>query len=32
MGEQADVYLDAAIKLREKGNVSEDAIIGAAYL
>jgi len=32
LGEQADVYLDAAIKLREKGNVSEDAIIGAAYL
>lgn len=25
-------YLESAIKLREKGNVSDDAIIGAAYL
>ena len=25
-------YLDAAMKLREKGDVSQDAIIGAAYL
>jgi hypothetical protein len=25
-------YLDAAMKLRERGNVSQDAIIGAAYL
>jgi hypothetical protein len=25
-------YLDAAIALRERGNVSEDAVLGAAYL
>jgi hypothetical protein len=25
-------YLDAAIALRERGNVSDDAVIGAAYL
>lgn len=25
-------YLEAAMKLRERGNVSQDAIIGAAYL
>ena len=28
----AQKYLDAAMKLREKGDVSQDAIIGAAYL
>lgn len=32
LGEKADLYLIAASKLREKGNVSEDAILGAAYL
>jgi hypothetical protein len=32
MGEEAMKYLDAAMKLKEKGDVSEDAIIGGAYL
>jgi hypothetical protein len=32
LGEKANLYLEAAMKLREKGDVSEDAIIGAAYL
>lgn len=32
LGEEATPYLEAAIKLREEGNVSEDAILGAAYL
>lgn len=32
LGEKANVYLDAASKLREKGNVSDDAVIGGAYL
>jgi hypothetical protein len=31
-GIEANRYLEAAIKLRERGNVSDDAIIGAAYL
>ena len=31
-GEAANLYLQAAMKLRERGNVSDDAIIGAAYL
>ena len=31
-GEAANLYLEAAMKLRERGNVSNDAIIGAAYL
>ena len=31
-GEEAVKYLEAAMKLREKGNVSDDAVIGAAYL
>jgi hypothetical protein len=31
-GEAAVKYLQAATKLKEKGNVSDDAIIGAAYL
>lgn len=30
--ENAVKYLQAAMKLRDKGNVSQDAIIGAAYL
>lgn len=30
--EAANLYLEAATKLREKGDVSEDAVIGAAYL
>ena len=30
--EAAMKYLDAAIALREQGNVSEDAVLGAAYL
>ena len=32
LGPKALPYLEAAMKLREKGNVSEDAVIGAAYL
>jgi hypothetical protein len=32
LGEKALPYLEAASKLREKGNVSDDAVIGAAYL
>ena len=32
MGIKANKYLEAAMKLREKGKVSDDAIIGAAYL
>jgi hypothetical protein len=32
MGPEANRYLEAAMKLREKGDVSDDAIIGAAYL
>jgi hypothetical protein len=32
LGEKAMPYLEAAMKLREKGGVSEDAIIGGAYL
>jgi hypothetical protein len=31
-GPEANRYLEAAIKLRDRGNVSDDAIIGAAYL
>jgi len=31
-GEAANLYLEAAMKLRKKGDVSDDAIIGAAYL
>ena len=31
-GKEASKYLQAAMKLRESGNVSQDAIIGAAYL
>jgi hypothetical protein len=31
-GPEAVRYLEAAMKLRERGNVSEDAVIGAAYL
>lgn len=29
---KAQKYLDAAIALRERGNVSDDAVTGAAYL
>ena len=32
LGLMANPYLEAAMKLRERGNVSDDAIIGAAYL
>jgi hypothetical protein len=32
LGIKANPYLEAAMKLRQKGNVSDDAIIGAAYL
>jgi hypothetical protein len=32
LGEKALPYLKAAMKLREKGNVSDDAVIGGAYL
>jgi len=31
-GPKADIYLRAASALREKGEVSQDAILGAAYL
>jgi hypothetical protein len=30
--ENAIKYLEGAMKLREQGNVSEDAVIGSAYL
>ena len=30
-GKEAMKYLDAAIELRERGSVSEDAFIGGAY-
>ena len=32
LGPKADPYLRAASLLLEKGDVSEDAVIGAAYL
>ena len=32
LGPDALPYLEAAMKLRETGNVSKDAIIGGAYL
>jgi len=32
LGEDADLYLLAAMKLREKGNVSDDVVKGMAYL
>jgi hypothetical protein len=32
LGPIANAYLEAAMKLRKEGNVSQDAIIGAAYL
>lgn len=32
LGVKANPYLEAAMKLRQEGNVSDDAIIGAAYL
>ena len=32
LGPKADPYLRAASMLREKGDVSQDAVIGAAYL
>jgi hypothetical protein len=32
LGEKAQPYLLAAMKLRQKGSVSDDAVIGAAYL
>jgi hypothetical protein len=32
LGIKANKYLEAAIELRENGDVSHDAIIGAAYL
>ena len=32
LGKEANPYLEAAMKLRETGDVSQDAIIGAAYL
>lgn len=31
-GKKAVRFLEAAMKLREEGNVSEDAFIGGAYL
>ena len=32
LGSKANKYLEAAMKLRERGNVSDDAVIGGAYL
>lgn len=32
LGSKADPYLRAASLLREKGDVSQDAVLGAAYL
>jgi len=32
LGPKALPYLEAAMKLRKKGNVSDDAFIGGAYL
>jgi hypothetical protein len=32
LGDGANPYLEAAMKLREKGDVSEDALLGGAYL
>ncbi len=32
LGPKALPYLEAAIKLREEGDVSEDVILGAAYM
>ena len=32
LGPKADPYLRAAMLLRENGDVSEDAVLGAAYL
>jgi hypothetical protein len=32
LGMKANAYLEAAMDLRKQGNVSDDAIIGAAYL
>jgi hypothetical protein len=32
LGPEANRYLEAAMKLRDKGAVSDDAVIGAAYL
>lgn len=32
LGEKALPYLEAAMKLREKGNVSDDVVTGSAYL
>lgn len=32
LGSLADPYLEAADKLRREGDVSDDAVLGAAYL
>jgi len=32
MCQEANKFLDAAIKLKEKGNVSKDAILGGQYI
>jgi hypothetical protein len=32
LGEDAMLYLEAAMELREKGDVSDDAVLGGAYL
>ncbi len=32
LGPAANIYLEAAMKLKQRGNVSQDAIIGGAYL
>jgi hypothetical protein len=32
MGAGANKYLNAAVELRKRGNVSENAVLGAAYL
>lgn len=32
LGEKANLYLVAAMKLRKNGSVSDDAVLGMAYL
>jgi len=32
LGPKANAYLEAAMQLRQQGDVSDDAVLGAAYL
>ena len=32
MGQEANKFLDAAMELKKKGNVSDDAVLGGQYL